>query len=105
MTLVLSAVAAMLSKDMAFVLQMQQRPVVMVATQDDATALAAIAAVRSPVRVVLHVTQVHGATTALTRTTVNLYVVNEITLHIVVVTIVAIASIGTIDCLLPPEYP
>ena len=55
MTLILTAVAAMLSKDMALVFQMEQCPVVMVAAQIDAAALATVATIRASVGVILHV--------------------------------------------------
>ena len=68
MTLVLAAITAMLGKDVALILQVQQCPVVMVAAQDDAAALAAVTAVGTAVRVVLHMAQVHRAPATLTRT-------------------------------------
>ena len=81
MALVLATVATMLGKDVSLVLQVEQRPVVMVAAQDDAATLAAVAAVRPAIRIVLHVAQVHGASAALARAAQNLHIVNEITLR------------------------
>ena len=78
MALVASTVTTVLRKDVAFVLQVQQRPVVVVATQYDTAALAAVAAVRATVRVVLHVLQVHRAFAALAAPAQYLYVVYEI---------------------------
>ena len=59
MTLVTAAVATMLRKDMPLEFQMQQRPVVMVTPQDDTATLAAITTVRTTVRVILHMTEMH----------------------------------------------
>ena len=81
MTLVASAVAAMLRKDMTLVFQVEQRPVVVVATQDDATTLTAVATVGTAVRIVFHMLQVHAALTALTRAAHDFYVVYEIAFH------------------------
>ena len=67
MTLILAAVAAMLRKDMTLVLQVQQCPVVMVAAQDDAAALAAVTAVGTTIGVVLHMAEVHRPSTTLAR--------------------------------------
>ena len=64
-TFVSSAVAAMFSENMSLIAQVEQSPVVVVATQYDATALAAVATVGTAVRVVFHMAQVHGAATAL----------------------------------------
>ena len=77
-TLVATAVAAVLSEDVALKLQVEQCPVVVVATQVDATAVTAVATVGSAVRVVLHVSEVHGASAALARATIYLYIVYEI---------------------------
>ena len=79
--LVPPAIAAVPGEDVAFVFQVQQRPVIMIAAQDDVAAPAAVAAVRAAVGVVLDVLQVHRPSPALTRTTQYLYVVYEITLH------------------------
>ena len=46
-------------KDPALVAQVQQSPVVMIATQDDAAAFTTVATVRTAVRVILHVAQMH----------------------------------------------
>ena len=42
-----------------FILQMEQRPVVMVTAQIDAATITTVATVRSAIRIVLHMTQVH----------------------------------------------
>ena len=81
MTLVAPTITTMLGKDMAFVLQMEQCPIVMVATQDDAAALASVATVRSPVGIVFHVAQVHRPFAALTRAAHDLHIIYEIRLH------------------------
>ena len=81
MTLVLTAVTTMLGKDMALVFQMEQRPVIMVSTQNDATTLATITAIGATVGVILHVTKVHRAFAALTRAAIDLHIVYEIRFH------------------------
>jgi hypothetical protein len=50
---------------MALVPQVKQRPIIMVATQDDAAALATVTAIRTSVGVVLDMLEVHGASAAL----------------------------------------
>ena len=65
MTLVLAAVTTVLCEDMALVPQVKQRPIIMVATQDDAAALATVTAVRTSIGVVLDMLEVHGASAAL----------------------------------------
>jgi hypothetical protein len=65
MTLVSASVASMLSKDVSLIAQMEQRPVVMVASQNDRTTLATIATIRTAIGVILDVLQVHTAPTAL----------------------------------------
>jgi hypothetical protein len=65
MTLVFASVASMLSKDVTLIAQMEQRPVVMVASQNDRTTFATIATVRTTIGVILDVLQVHTAPTAL----------------------------------------
>ena len=84
-TLVATTVSTMLCKDVAFVFQVQQRPVVVVATKDDAATLAAIATIGTAIGVVLHMTQVHAAFTALTRAAHNLDVIYEVTFHLQIV--------------------
>ena len=78
MAFVLASVTAVLSLDVALVSQVEQRPVVMVSTQDNASTLTAVATVRSAVRVILDVTQMHASASALARAAINLDVVNEI---------------------------
>jgi hypothetical protein len=65
MTLVSASVASMLSKDVSLIAQMEQRPVVMVASQNDRTTLATVATIRTAIGVILDVLQVHTAPTAL----------------------------------------
>ena len=78
MALVASAITTMLGKEVALILEVQQSPVVVVAAQIDASSTSAIAAVRTTIRLVLYVAQVHGAFTTLTRAAVDLYIVYEI---------------------------
>ena len=78
MTLVASAVATMLGEDVSLKLEVQQGPVVVVATQVYAATVSAVATVGTSVRVVLNVAQVHRATAALARATIYLHIVNEI---------------------------
>jgi hypothetical protein len=60
----------------------------MVATQDDAAALATVTAVRTSVGVVLDMLEVHGASAALSRAAQDLHIVNKIALHITLVLLV-----------------
>ena len=62
---VAAAIASMFGKHMALVFQVQQSPVVVVAAQDDAAALAAVATVGTAVGLVFDMSQVHGATSTL----------------------------------------
>ena len=78
MTLVTTTVAAMFSKYMPLVSQVEQGPVIVIASQDNRPALAAVAAVRSSVRVILHMPQMHGAPATLARATLYLYVIYKI---------------------------
>jgi hypothetical protein len=55
----------MFGKDVALIFQVKQRPVVVITTQDDAATLTAIATIRTAIGVILHMTQVHRAFTAL----------------------------------------
>jgi hypothetical protein len=65
MTLVLATIASMLSKDVSLIAQMEQRPVVVVASQNDRTTLATVATIRTTVGVILDVLQVHTSSTTL----------------------------------------
>jgi hypothetical protein len=65
MTLISASVASMLSKDVTLIAQMEQRPVVMVASQNDRTTLATVATIRTTVGVILDVLQVHTSSTTL----------------------------------------
>jgi hypothetical protein len=55
----------MLSKDVTLIAQMEQRPVVVVASQNDRTTLATVATIRTTVGVILDVLQVHTSSTTL----------------------------------------
>ena len=81
-TLVLAAVAAMLCEDMTLVLQMEERPVVMIATQDHAAAFATVTTIGTTVGVILHMAQVHTTLAALARAAIYLHIVNEIRFHL-----------------------
>ena len=61
---VAAAIASMFGKHMALVFQVQQCPVVVVASQVDASAFAAVTTVGTSIRVVFHVAQVHGTSSA-----------------------------------------
>ena len=65
MTLVAPTVSTMFCENVALILQVQQRPVVMVAAQDDAATLAAVTTVRTSVGVILHMAEMHGSPSAL----------------------------------------
>ncbi|CUQ57299.1 Uncharacterised protein [Segatella copri] len=78
MTLITATISTMLGKEVALILEVQQRPVVMVAAEIDASSTSAVATVRTAVRLVLYVAQVHGALATLTRAALYLYVVYEI---------------------------
>ena len=71
----------MLGEDMTLVFQMEQRPVVVVAAQDDAAAVAAVAAVGATIGLILHMAQVHGPSAAFARTAVYLHIVYKVALH------------------------
>ena len=77
-TAVCSAVASMAGKHMSFVAKVQERPIVVVATQIDVAASAAIAAIRSAHRDILGTMHVHGATTAFARAATYLDVIYEV---------------------------
>ena len=81
MTLVATTVATMFGAYVALILQVEQRPVVVVATQIDVATASAVATVGSAVGIILHVAQVHRAASALSRAAVYLHIVNEITFH------------------------
>ena len=68
----------MAGKGMTVVAQVQQRPIVAVSAQDDVSATAAVAAVRTTVGVVLHAAHVCAATSTLARAAIDLYVIDEI---------------------------
>ena len=68
----------MLREDMTLVFQVQQRPVVMITTQDDAASLTAVTSVGTAVGIVFHMLQVHRSPTALTRPAQDLHVVYKI---------------------------
>ena len=78
MTFITSTITTMLSKEVTLIFEVQQRPVVVVAAKIDASSTSAIATVRSTIRLVLHVAQVHGAFTTLTRAAIDFYIIYEI---------------------------
>ena len=77
-TFVASAVAAVFGEDMTLEFQMEQCPVVVIATQINAAAIAAVAAVRPAVRLILGMTEMGRSTTALSRTTMYLHIVYKV---------------------------
>jgi hypothetical protein len=95
--LVTATVASILGKDMALVLQMQQRPVIVVAPQDDAPAATSIASVRASIGLVLHVAQVHRPLAALSRAAIYLYVVYKVGFHTQFIILNSQFIIQTID--------
>ena len=64
-TLVLTAVAPVLSKHMTLVFQVEQCPVVVVSAQDDVASASTVSAVGATIVVILHMLQVHATPTAL----------------------------------------
>ena len=78
MTLITATISTMLGKEVALILEVQQRPVVMVAAEIDASSTSAVATVRSAVGHVLGTAHVCGTSAALTRAALYLYVVYEI---------------------------
>lgn len=76
--LVASAVATVAGEDVALVLQVEQSPVVVVATQIDVSATATVTTVRSAIGVILYVAQMHGTAAALSGTAQYLYVVYKV---------------------------
>ena len=77
----LSAFAAIGCHDMLLVLEVQQRPEVTVATQDDRPAFTAITAVGTSLGQVFGSVQVHTARAALTGAAINLHIVDKIGSH------------------------
>ena len=65
-TLVPASVTSMLREDMTLVTQMEEGPVIVIATQDDTAALTTVATVRTAVRIIFYMLEVHTALTALT---------------------------------------
>ena len=59
MTLVATTITSMLSKDVTLIFKVKQRPVVVVATQNDAASLSTVASIGATIRVVLYMTKVH----------------------------------------------
>ena len=79
--LVFSSVSSVLGEDVPLVFQVEQRPVVVVASKEDTPAVAAVAAVGSAIGVVFHMPEVHGATAALARAAADFHIVNKIRFH------------------------
>jgi len=78
MSLVMAAVTAVLRIDVLLIAQVQKGPIVMVSAQDNRPALTAVTTVRTAVRVILDMLQVHGTASALTRAAAYLDVIDEI---------------------------
>ena len=68
----------MLGEDVTLELKVQQGPIVVVAAQDDASAIAAVATVGTTVGVIFSMPLVHASSTALSRAAVYLHIVYEI---------------------------
>ena len=78
MALVSSTISAMFRIDVALVFQMKQRPIIVIAPQIDAASITSIPAIWPTIGLIFHVTEVHRASSALARATINLDVVDEI---------------------------
>ena len=78
MTLVATAIAAMLGKHMTLVFQVEQCPVVVVAAKIDASALTSVATIWTSVGIILHMPKVHASPSALSRAAIYLNVIYEI---------------------------
>ena len=94
MTLVFATVATVLGEDMSLVLQVQQSPIVMVATQENAATLTTVTTIRTAVGIVFHMFQVHRAPATLSRAAHDLHVVNEITFHTFLFTVYSLRFTG-----------
>ncbi len=81
MTFVAPSVASMFGKDMSLIFQVEQCPVIVVATQIDAASTPSVTSVGATIGLILHVAQVHGAPATFSRTAVNLYIVYEVGVH------------------------
>ena len=64
--------------DMALVFQMEQCSIIVIAPQIDAASITSIPAIWPTIGLIFHVTEVHRASSALARATINLDVVDEI---------------------------
>jgi hypothetical protein len=78
MTLVLATVTTMFSEDMPLILQVQERPVVMITTQDNITAPSTVTTVRTGIVVVFYMLEVHAASAALSRAAQDFHIVYEV---------------------------
>ena len=81
MTLVSSAISAVFGIHVLLILQVKQRPEVMVSTQNDVTSMPTITAIRASVGLIFDVFQVHRASSALARTAYYSDIIYEIRLH------------------------
>ena len=81
MTLVAPAVPSMLGIDVTLVLQVEQRPIIVVTAKDNTSALTAVTSVRATIGIVLDMTKVHGASATLSRATIYLNVIYKIGFH------------------------
>ena len=61
---------------------MEQRPIIVIAPEDNTATVATVATVRTAIGLILDMTEVHAATAALTRAADNTYVVYEIGFHV-----------------------
>ena len=75
---VLASVPAVFGKDVLGVFQMEQRPELGVAFEDDMASAASVAAVRAAFRVLFASEEVHGTCAAFARAAENLHVIDKI---------------------------
>ena len=84
MTFVTPTVTAMFCIDMTLIFQVKQCPEVVISPEINASSISSVASIGASVGLILYMTQVHGASSALSRAAINLYVVNEIGVHNIV---------------------
>jgi len=69
---------------MTLIFQVKQCPEVVISPEINASSISSVASIGASVGLILYMTQVHGASSALSRAAINLYVVNEIGVHNIV---------------------
>lgn len=73
-----SSIASMLRIDMALITQVEQRPIVVVATEIDAATFATVATIWAAIGIVLDMLEVHGSFAALARATAYFHIIYEV---------------------------